>query len=163
MFLSFAKRDNRVRAFGALVLVAPLVTLSNPTAESAVQCKPAGSLVRVAELPEGSGLAASRRIPGRLWSHNDSGDAVLVALDDTGRSIGRLKVDGAGIEDWESVAVGPCPSGSCIYVADIGDNDAERDRITVYRLPEPAGASTSVKVSDVFHATYPDGAGESWP
>jgi hypothetical protein len=83
---------------------------------------------------------------------------VLVALDDTGRSVGRLKVDGAGIEDWESVAVGPCPSGSCIYVADIGDNDAERDRITVYRLPEPAGASTSVKVSDVFHATYPDGA-----
>lgn len=56
------------------------------------------------------------------------------------------------------MAVGRCPSGSCIYVADIGDNEAERDRITIYRVPEPAEASGSVKVSDVFHAAYPDGA-----
>ncbi len=158
MFVSFAKRDGRVRAFGALVLVAPVVTLSSPAAESAVQCKPAGALVRVAELPEGSGLAASRRTPGRFWSHNDSGDPVLVALDDAGRVVGRLRIDGATVEDWESVAVGGCPAGSCIYVADIGDNGAERGRITVYRIPEPAEANGSVRVSDVFHATYPDGA-----
>jgi hypothetical protein len=97
-------------------------------------------------------------MPGRFWSHNDSGDPVLVALDDTGRVSGRLQIEGATVEDWESVAVGGCPSGSCIYVADIGDNDAKRDRITVYRIPEPAEASGSVKVSGVFHATYPDGA-----
>jgi hypothetical protein len=83
---------------------------------------------------------------------------VLVALDEAGRVTGRLRIDGATVEDWEAVAVGQCPSGSCIYVADIGDNDADRDRITVYRIPEPAAASGSVKVPDVFHASYPDGA-----
>jgi hypothetical protein len=157
MFLSFTNRKPRISVWGALVLAAVLTPVK-AGAQPVVHCKPVGALVRVAELPEGSGLAASRRTPGRFWSHNDSGDPVLVALDDAGRVTGRLRIDGATVEDWESVAVGPCPSGSCIYLADIGDNDAERDRITIYRILEPAAANGSVKVSDVFHATYPDGA-----
>jgi hypothetical protein len=44
-------------------------------------CEPMGSLVRVPELREGSGVAASRQSPGRVWAHNDSGEPVLVALD----------------------------------------------------------------------------------
>jgi hypothetical protein len=32
----------------------------------------AGSLVQVPELPEGSGVAASKRSPGLFWVHNDS-------------------------------------------------------------------------------------------
>jgi hypothetical protein len=60
--------------------------------QSSVQCKPAAALQRVAELPEGSGPAASRRTPGRFWSHNDSGEPVLFALDGKGRVIGRLTV-----------------------------------------------------------------------
>jgi hypothetical protein len=56
------------------------------------------------------------------------------------------------------VAVGPCPAGSCIYVADIGDNKAERNQIVIYRLAEPAEPGGSAKVSDVIRATYPDGA-----
>jgi hypothetical protein len=65
---------------------------------------------------------------------------------------------GATVEDWEAVAVGPCQAGSCVYIADIGDNDARRKRITIYRVPEPAGAEDSVAVKEIFHATYPDGA-----
>jgi len=63
-------------------------------------------------LTEGSGLAASRRTPGRFWSHNDSGDPVLFALDGDGRVIGRLRIAGAVVEDWEALAVRSCPSGS---------------------------------------------------
>ena len=125
--------------------------------QPSVTCAEAKTLQRVAELPEGSGIAASRRTQGRFWSHNDSGEPILIALDGAGRVVGRLTVSGAAVEDWEAVAVGPCPSGSCIYVADIGDNDAERNRITVYRITEPIEASGSAKVADVFHATYPDG------
>jgi hypothetical protein len=144
---------------GALVVVASLVLSTTSEAQRpAVQCKPAGTLQRVPELPEGSGLAASRRTPGRFWAHNDSGDPVLFALDSNGRVTGRVMISGAKVEDWEAIAVGPCSSGSCIYVADIGDNDAERKQITVYRVAEPAEASGSAKVADVFHATYPDGA-----
>jgi hypothetical protein len=159
MFLPFALRHNRISTLGVLVVVASLVFSTTSEAQQAtVQCKPAAALQRVAELPEGSGLAASRRTPGRFWSHNDSGDPVLFALDTNGRVTGRLSISGATVEDWEAVAVGPCPSGSCIYVADIGDNEAERKQITVYRIAEPAEASGSAKVADTFHATYPDGS-----
>jgi hypothetical protein len=125
---------------------------------AAPQCKPATSLVQVRELPEGSGLAASRRTPGRFWSHNDSGDPVLFALDARGAVTGRLRLTGAKVEDWEAVAVGSCPGDSCIYVGDLGDNDAERDRITIYRIVEPVEAIGSATAVDIFHATYPDGA-----
>lgn len=159
MYLSLAIRQMRAMMLGAFTLAGLLATASTGGAQqSVIQCKPTAPLTRVAELPEGSGLAASRRTPGRFWSHNDSGAPVLFALDGNGRVVGRLTMSGAAVEDWEAVAVGPCPSGSCIYVADIGDNDAERDQITVYRIPEPAEASGSVKAADVFHAVYPDGA-----
>lgn len=122
------------------------------------KCQAPRSLVRVAELPEGSGIAASRRVPGRVWAHNDSGAPLLVALDSSGKSVGRIRLTGATVDDWEAIAVGPCPAGSCLYVADIGDNDARRKRVTVYRLPEPEGTSGTAAVADVFHAAFPDGA-----
>jgi hypothetical protein len=81
----------------------------------------------------------------------------VVALDARGSVIGRVRLMGAAVEDWEAIAVGPCGTGSCLYVGDIGDNEARRKRITIYRLPEPDGASGSASVADVFHATYPNG------
>ena len=159
MFFAFAGRCNPGRTSGALVIAATLVAaLPAGAQQSAAQCNPAATLQRVPELPEGSGLAASRRTPGRFWSHNDSGKPVLFALDGNGRVTGRLSISGATVEDWEAVAVGPCPSGSCIYVADIGDNDGERERITVYRIAEPADANGSANVDDTLHAIYPDGS-----
>ena len=147
-------------ALPAVVAMAFALTRPNAAADvqpgPAPQCRPAGALVRIPELPEGSGLAVSSRVPGRLWAHNDSGDPVLIALDERGSVTGRVRLTGAAVEDWEAIAAGPCGDGSCLHVADIGDNDARRKRITVYRLPEPAGTTGSASVSDVFHATYPD-------
>ena len=125
--------------------------------QQGLRCESKGPLVTVPALPEGSGVALSRRSPGRLWSHNDSGGPVLVALDATGAVAGSVRVEGAGVEDWEAIAVGPCPAGSCIYVGDIGDNDARRRDITIYRVPEPDAPSGTVKGTEVFRATYPDG------
>jgi hypothetical protein len=141
----------------ALVLTAAMELAAEPPA-AASQCTAAAPAVRVTELPEGSGLAASRLVAGRFWAHNDSGSPVLFALDANGAVTGRLQLSGAAVEDWEAIAVGPCPAGSCIHVADIGDNDAARRSITIYRLPEPAEASGTAQVGDVFHASYPDGA-----
>jgi hypothetical protein len=83
---------------------------------------------------------------------------VLVALDKRGAVAGHVRVSGAKVEDWEAVAVGSCDAGSCVYIGDIGDNEAKRRRITVYQIPEPTASSGTVTVSGVFHATYPDGA-----
>jgi hypothetical protein len=127
-------------------------------AEQAARCEPAGPSSPLPELNEASGIAVSQRVPGRLWTHNDSGQPVLFALDTHGAVTGRVRLTGAPVVDWEAIAVGPCPAGSCIYIGDIGDNSAARKSISVYRFAEPADSPASVKVTDVFHATYPDGA-----
>src|SRR5688572_29498225 len=76
-------------------------------------------------LPESSGLALSARHEGVLWTHNDSGDRPEVfAVDAAGGFRGISAITGARNEDWEDIAVGPCPGGgSCLYVADTGDNE----------------------------------------
>ena len=90
---------------------------------AAPQCRPAGALMRLKELPEASGVAASRRNPGIVWALNDSGDPVIYAIDANGTITGRVRITGATLEDWEALAVSACPGGTCLYVADIGDND----------------------------------------
>ncbi len=127
-------------------------------AQSAGACTPSGALVPLPGLTEASGLAASRNVPGRLWSHNDSGQPVVFALDSRGGVSGQVRVTGATVEDWEGLAVGPCGNRSCLYIGDIGDNNANRKRVTIYRLPEPEQPNGTAAVSEVFHATYPDGA-----
>jgi hypothetical protein len=141
-----------------LSVIAWPVLVSVAHAQQARQCTPAGSLVPLVGLAEASGLASSRRVPGRLWTHNDSGQPILFALDSRGAVTGQLQVSGATVQDWEGIAVGPCGSGSCVYIGDIGDNEAGRKRITIYRVPEPEKPGGTAAVSDVFHATYPDGA-----
>lgn len=113
--------------------------------------------MRVPDLSEASGISRAQRNPGRAWALNDSGEPVVLAVDGRGTVTGRVRITGATVEDWEAIALGPCPGGACLYIGDIGDNDAERERITVYRVPEPHDTMTSADVIDVFHARYPDG------
>jgi hypothetical protein len=115
-------------------------------------------MMRLAGLPEASGLVASRVTPGRLWAHNDSGEPEIVALDAKGTVTGRVSIAGAALEDWEALASGACGNGTCLYIGDIGDNNAKRSEIIIYRVPEPAKAGGSAQVDGVFRASYPDGA-----
>jgi hypothetical protein len=113
-------------------------------------------------LVEASGLVASRQHPGVLYAHNDSGDTARVfAFDDTGTAIATLTIAGATHTDWEDIAIGPCPAGSCIYVGDIGDNGTNRPTKTVYRFPEPdlVGGPATVTINNVeaFPFSYPVG------
>jgi hypothetical protein len=121
-------------------------------------CKPSGALMRLAGLPEASGLATSRGMAGRLWAHNDSGKPELIAFDSKGNVTGHVAIAGAHVEDWEAMAAGPCGGGSCLYIGDIGDNDAERREIVIYRIAEPAKAGGTAQVDAVIRASYPDGA-----
>ena len=121
-------------------------------------CRRSGDIVQLVGLPEASGVAASRRTPGVLWAHNDSGDPLVFALNEQGAVTGRVRVTGAKVEDWEDIAVGPCPQGSCIFIADIGDNNGKRDHVTVYRVPEPSLQDSSTAPAEVFRARYAGGA-----
>jgi hypothetical protein len=155
--------DGAVEMFGTSLLIVSLLLVARspaPLAQSAgtpPQCQPITPLTKISELREASGIAPSRQSPGRLYALNDSGQPILVVLNDKGAVIGRLTLAGAKVDDWEALATGPCPAGSCIFVGDIGDNATARRTITVYRSAEPAETTGFVNVTDVFHATYPDG------
>jgi hypothetical protein len=85
-------------------------------------------------------MVASRRQAGVLWVHNDSGDKpILYALNPQGKCLGRFHVTQAQAQDWEDIALGPGPDPAqdYLYIGDIGDNQAQRDSVTVYRIPEP--------------------------
>ena len=153
-----ARRRALMLASVALLTLSAARPAAGQPAGAAPRCEPAGPLVALPELNEASGLAVSRSVPGRLWTHNDSGQPIVFALDTHGKVTARVRLTGAVVEDWEAIAVGPCPAGSCLYIADIGDNQAARKRITIYRTPEPSGAGTSVPAAEALHATYPDGA-----
>lgn len=114
-------------------------------------------------LDEASGLATSWRNAGILWTHNDSGDSArLFAIDETGAVKGVFTL-GVSARDWEDMAVGPCPQAeSCVYVADIGDNDNEYPEVRIHRFAEPLVDGTTppeVEVADVetFTFTYEGG------
>jgi hypothetical protein len=114
-------------------------------------------MVRVPQLAEASGVASSRRNSGTTWALNDSGQPVIYALDERGAVTGRVRLTGARVDDWEAITAGPCAHGSCLYVGDIGDNNASRRQITIYRLSEPAASGDSTAAAEAVHATYPDG------
>lgn len=92
------------------------------------------------EVREASGIAESRRNPGVLWTHNDSGDrARLFALTIEGEPLGVFELEGVRATDWEDLAIGPGPDPdlSYLYVGDVGDNFRRRANIRVHRVAEP--------------------------
>ncbi|HYW11051.1 MAG TPA: hypothetical protein VE871_03815, partial [Longimicrobium sp.] len=109
-------------------------------------------------VPESSGLALGAG-GDFLWTHNDSGQPVLYRVGLDGRPRGQVNVTGANVQDWEDVAAGPCPGGGrCLFVGDIGDNEARRPSITIYRLPEPpVGDAQTLLPPDALTASYPEG------
>ena len=126
--------------------------------------------VRDPAISESSGLAASRRNPGMLWTHNDSGDKPLVfCLDLQARSCGVWLVTGADAFDWEDMAAGPGPRAGqpYLYLGDIGDNIDQRTEIVVYRIPEPTApggdvdgtlvSPASTAPAEALRFKYPDG------
>jgi peptidyl-prolyl cis-trans isomerase A (cyclophilin A) len=151
-------RTLTLAAAAGLLLAGPLVAawMARPDT-GAGPCVVIAGPVAMPGIPESSGLAVSRRSRGLLWSHNDSGNAaVLFALDTAGAIRGRVRLP-IVTRDWEDVSAGGCPSGDCLYIADIGDNKLTRPRVQIYRVPEPAAGDAETAPPEVFNATYPDG------
>ena len=134
-----------------------LIALAPVVGQAQQSCKAEGQLMSVQGLPEASGVAVSRKSSGVLWSHNDSGEPVVVALGTDGGVLGRVWIAGAAVEDWEDIDVGPCPGGSCLYIGDIGDNNGKRGSVTVYRVSEPDPKTERSPRAESMRLTYPDG------
>lgn len=130
-----------------LLTSALLLAASLPAAATAQPCptytpKVEAGVVSAPAIEEASGLAASRRTPGVLWTHNDSGDSPrLFALSTAGELLGTWQIGGAEARDWEDLAAGPCPEDAgapCLYIADFGNNSRQRDDLAIYVVEEPA-------------------------
>lgn len=107
-------------------------------------------------IDESSGLAASRRHPGIVYTFNDSGGRPQVyAVGPDCRTRATLTFGGARNRDWEAMALGP---DGGIYVGDIGDNlGGAWPYVTVYRIPEPAVLRTRTLHATAYRIKYADG------
>jgi len=144
----------------------PLDTATGGDAPTACACVDYSDPANVGTLPavvtETSGLASSRKNPGVLYAHNDSGDSARVfALDSKGALLGEIAFGGATAVDWEDMAVGPCAEGSCVWIGDVGDNGKSRSNYALYSIPEPTlDGKTFAKTTIAAHKfpfSYPDG------
>jgi hypothetical protein len=67
------------------------------------------------------------------------------------------------VDDIEDMAVAHCPSGSCVYLADVGGNISPRTQFAVMRVPEPEvrvdmpGGMISIAAERLVFS-YPDNA-----
>jgi hypothetical protein len=138
-------RRNSVPVAGLAAVVAGFAACAGPSDDRSFAQQASGLCEAprmVSELPaellEASGITRDPRHPGVFWAHNDSANpAELVAVDTAGRLIATVPLEQAPNRDFEDIAAGPCPSGSCLYLADIGDNLAVHSSVRVHRLPLP--------------------------
>ncbi|HEX5871755.1 MAG TPA: hypothetical protein VFY65_15110 [Longimicrobium sp.] len=150
--------DDDDDAVAQVVPAAAAVTSLADSAATAFACRLDTSGIALPDaVHESSGIALSAG-GDALWTHNDSGEPILHLVGTDGTPRGQVRVAGATVTDWEDVAAGPCPGGGrCLYVADIGDNQAARPRITLFRVPEPAAGDAQTRPAEALIAEYPDG------
>ncbi len=136
------------------------VALGAAAAGSASHAGPDDSAHRVftihsTEITESSSLVVSTTHEGLAYTANDSGDAATIYAVDTstGGVVGRTSL--VGVETIDVEAMGGGADGSLV-VADIGDNEAERDSVAVYRVEQPGRGIREV-VFDGVELTYADG------
>lgn len=144
-----------------------ILTLAFGAAGTAVAYQPGKILCRFQDkqIDESSGLSTSARTDDYFFTHNDSGDGPFIyAINRSGATLATLRLRGAVALDWEDMARGPGKDGSpALYVGDIGDNLEFRQRITLYRVPEPkidtkrTGLETTLISVEKFQLQYEDG------
>ncbi|HEY8943584.1 MAG TPA: hypothetical protein VIM73_04950 [Polyangiaceae bacterium] len=110
-----------------------------------------------------SGLALSRQQPNILFAHNDHDGSVVFALDLEGNEHARISLTDAPVRDLEDVAVGPCGAQTCVFLADIGDNNAVRSEYAILRfvapmVPNSPGSMTITAEFERFRFVYEDGS-----
>ncbi len=107
-------------------------------------------------ITESSGLAASRRHPGVVWTHNDSDDGPYVyAVDAQGRTVATVTLRGIEPRDVEAISLGP---DGRLYVGDIGDNlGGKWPEVWIYAFAEPAELRDQTVEVTRYKVRYEDG------
>ena len=111
-------------------------------------------------IDEASGMVASRVHEGVVWILNDSkGGEKVYGVDETGTTVADLTLRDTDNRDWEAMAPGVDDSGDpALWIADIGDNDAQWPSVSVYRISEPSALGDQDASWRRVELRYPDGA-----
>lgn len=92
-------------------------------------------------IEESSGLVISPKHEDLAYTINDGDKAIVFAIEiSTGNVVGTTRVSGA-LEDTEAITI---DGNGRMWLADLGDNDRERDDTALYRFPEPGPGDHSV-------------------
>lgn len=138
-----------------------LLALLAGCAEHSPHPLPEGAfLIQDTALSEMSGLEASTREPGVLWSINDSGSRPrLFRLGRQGEDLGRVTVRGTRwwTNDWETLATWKEGDRHWLLLGDVGDNRERRDHVNVYAIEEPRAGQAEATVAWTLRFRYPDG------
>lgn len=103
-------------------------------------------------IEEASGLVASHKNPGYLWTINDSGNLPeIYLLNEKAEIVMTCNLKQVMNRDWEEIFIGPGPKENTpyLYVADIGDNSAQYLYKILYRLEEPLFSKDKMEITEI--------------
>jgi hypothetical protein len=141
------------RTFRPLLLALFLLGLCLPAAAVAADSEEI-STMSDSRIEESSGLAISPEHQDLGYTINDGDDAIVYAIKlSTGDVVGTTRVRGGNLEDTESIAI---DGDGRMWLADLGDNDTERNDAALYRFPEPGPGRHSVNAKR-FPVSYEGG------
>ena len=112
-------------------------------------------------MEEASGLAYSRNQEGIMWTQNDHGDDPrVIAISEEGQRVAIVNLEGVDNTDWEDVATTVLEGESMLLIADTGNNDFDRDPLSIFRIKEPIVAGNDITIPrdeiEDLQVRYPD-------
>jgi hypothetical protein len=111
--------------------------------------------IREFGVAECSGVVRSTIDSNVFWVHNDGRRSKLYGITRTGTKVAEFPVLGASLVDWEDLAT---DGRGHLFIADIGNNDADRREVAVYqaREPNPADRGQPVEIMQTWRLRYPE-------
>lgn len=107
-------------------------------------------------LNEASGIQSG--YGGSMYVHNDEEERLFV-VDASGADLGEIAIEESANRDWEDLARVPSDEGPLLVIADTGDNNARRKRVSLYFVPESqlTAGGAAATATHRLRLSYPDG------
>jgi hypothetical protein len=132
--------------------------VAEPAAAKKADDVPAGTISQIHDerIKESSGLAASAQHPDLVYTVNDRGNHPMIyaVQVSTGDVVGVTDISSLGVEDTESIAV---DGEGTLWLGDLGDNDHQRDNISIVSFPEPGPGTHELVSAARYGVKLPDG------
>ena len=132
-----------------------LLALAGP---ATAKDRPEGTIseIRDDRITESSGLALSIKHDDLAYTINDRGThpMVFAIRPSSGAVVGITDLRSLDVDDTESIAV---DANGTLWLGDLGDNDRERDDVSIVAFPEPGPGTHHLTSAERYPVSFPDG------